>query len=161
MRVAVSVVAAVVALFAFPGSALASTGTSQGTIPALLPLSVSLVGLLVAVLLLVEVWQLRKISMGGAIGENIRYVILATICLAGASIADWALNFVTTGFTSEQIAFARMVLVVVAMSLLAVYFLSVRRVFTGYLKAMTEMEQVSSSVAATDAPSSEKDVERG
>jgi len=155
--------ATLASLLVLPASAGAAPVAAQGVEPSWLPVALSLIGLLVAVFLLIEVWQLRRISLGGAIGENIRYVILATICLAGASLADWILNFVTVGFTAGQIEFARMLLVVAAMALLAVYFLMVRRVFTGYLKAMTEMEQVAASEASEPSPvepSAEKDEAR-
>ena len=45
-------------------------------------IGVSLIGLAVAAMLLVQALGVRKIALGGAIAEKMSYVILAILCLA-------------------------------------------------------------------------------
>lgn len=111
-----------------------------------LRMGVSLLGLVVAVVLLIEALTVRKVALGGAIAEKISYVILAIICLAASAIAQWTGNFFA-GFTQEQIALASELLVIVAMALLAAYFYSVRKAMQAYLSAMTGSEALKAEVA--------------
>lgn len=137
MRRTLAVAVAVSALCAAsPAPAFADSGAS-GADP--VSLGVSLVGLIVAAVLLIETIGVRKVAMGGAIADKISYVILATVCLAASAIAQWARNFLA-GLTAKQLQMASQVLVIVAMALLAAYFYSVRKTLQGYLKAMTGQE---------------------
>ncbi len=110
---------------------------------------VSLVGLGVAVILLLEAVAVRKAARGGAIAEKISYVVLAVVCLAASALAQWGRNFVA-GVTLDQIQFASQVLVITAMGLLAAYFAGVRRALQGYLKAMTGGEALAVEAARAD-----------
>lgn len=121
-------------LIGSPSAALAAESLASPGSP--LRLGVSLVGLIVAVVLLIEALTVRKVAMGGAIADKISYVVLAILCLAASAIAQWTGNFVA-GLTLEQIGLASELLVIVSMALLAVYFYSVRRAMQEYLKAMT------------------------
>lgn len=111
-----------------------------------LRLGVSLLGLAVAVVLLIEALTVRKVAFGGAIAEKMSYVVLAIVCLAASAIAQWTGNFVA-GLTLEQIGLASELLVIAAMALLAVYFFSVRKAMQDYLKAMTGSELLAREVA--------------
>lgn len=113
-------------------------------------LGVSLLGLIVSVVLLVETLMIRKVAMGGAIAEKISFVILATLCLAASAVAAWTQNFVV-GVTLEQVQMASEVLVIVAMLLLALYFAGVRRALLGYLNAMTGSQRLDKEIAERTA----------
>ena len=98
--------------------------------PLALHLVVSATGLGVAIVLLLEALDLRKIFLGGAIAEKIHFVMLAIVCLAASALAKWTSNFVS-GITFEQTELVSEVLVVIAMGLLAAYFYSVRHRHAG------------------------------
>jgi energy-converting hydrogenase Eha subunit C len=108
-----------------------------------LNLIISLSGLAVALILLVEVITLRRVALGGAIAERISYVVLAIVCLGASALAEWTRNFVH-GVTLQQLNIVAEVLVIVAMGLFAAYFASVRRAFESYLTAMTGGEAFTS-----------------
>lgn len=114
-------------------------------------IGVSLIGLLVAGLLLTQVVGFRKLALGGAIAEKINYVILAILCLAASALTEWAVNFAGSGITIAQAQLAREVLVIIAMALLAVYYYSVRAAMNAYLRAMTaDMPPASGSESEHD-----------
>lgn len=141
------------AVFVVPSLAYAETATGAiGSVP--LRIGASLLGLLIAVVLLIEALSVRKVAMGGAIAEKMSYVVLAIICLAASALAQWAQNFVAD-VTLEQMQLASELLVAVAMVLLTMYFASVRRALQDYMKAIT-------GVQALSAESTEQgDAERG
>ena len=150
MMVRISRIMGVTAFFTlvFPRVALAADGVAE-TI-SWIRIVISLVGLAVAVVLLLEALGVRKLALGGAIGDKISYVILAIICLAASALAQWTGNFVG-GLTYVQTELASQVLVIVAMALLAVYFFNVRRAMQRYLKAMTGAEHLSAESADESA----------
>jgi hypothetical protein len=131
--------AALVALLCVPMPAFAADGTMV-TI-SLLHLSASLLGLVVAVVLLLEALAMRRVALGGAIAEKMSYVVLAIVCLAASALARWTGNFVVD-VTLEQTQLASEFLAIVAMALLTAYFYSVRTAMQSYLKSMTATEPV-------------------
>lgn len=145
-RVAQVLTPAVLVTFSLPSQALAAgrfSSTSLGV-----HLGLSLIGLVVAVVLLVEALGLRRVALGGAVAEKISLVVLAVICLSASALADWATNFVVD-LTLQQVQLASEVLVVVAMALLAAYFWTVRSSMDRYLNDMT-----SAYVASAESPAS-------
>lgn len=136
-----------------PGSAFAAE--SAAVVDPALRMGVSLVGLIVAVILLLEALTLRKVALGGAIAERISYVVLAIVCLAGSALAEWVQNFVPV-VSQEQIRLAAQLLVIAAMGLLAAYFYSVRRALQGYLRAMTGSDRVADHAATSDDDEDER-----
>ena len=96
--------------------------------------AVSAVGLVVAVVLLIQALGLRRVTLGGAIAEKLHFVILAIICLAASALAKWTTNFVS-GITFEQTELVSEMFVALAMALLAGYFFSVRSAMQGYIAA--------------------------
>lgn len=136
------------AVLATPGTAVAQESGGFLSAPPV-SLIVSLVGLGVAVILLLEAVAVRKAARGGAIAEKISYVVLAVVCLAASALAQWGRNFVA-GVTLDQIQFASQVLVITAMGLLAAYFAGVRRALQGYLIAMTGGEALAAEAALAD-----------
>jgi hypothetical protein len=122
-----------------------------------LSLTLSLAGLAVAMILLVEVITLRKLALGGAITERINYVILAIVCLGASALAQWTRHFVS-GVTLDQVQTAAEALVTVAMALFAAYFWSVRKALEGYMSAMTGGQMLASEddAAAGDGPEAKR-----
>lgn len=139
------VLATTVLALAFPTPAFASGVSSATFYP---HITISLIGLAVAVTLLFQALGVRKVGMGGAIASKISYVILAILCLAASAIAEWAANF-AVGITLAQAQLAREVLDIVAMGLLAAYFYSVRRAMQDYLNSMTGHEALLSEQSDT------------
>jgi ascorbate-specific PTS system EIIC-type component UlaA len=130
-----------------PASAMASE-TASSTV-SLVHTSVSLLGMIVAVLLLLEALALRKVALGGAIAEKISYVVLAIVCLAASALAEWAGNFVAD-VTLVQTQLASEVLVIVAMALLAAYFYSVRSAMQRYMRTITGSQQLADELTNED-----------
>lgn len=128
------------ACFTLLALSLPSAAYADDTAPMLsvppVSLVASLIGLTVAVVLLLEALAVRRAAHGGVIAEKISYVVLAVVCLAASALAQWVRNFVD-GITLDQVQFASQVLVVIAMSLLAAYFGSVRRGLQGLLRSMS------------------------
>lgn len=120
-------------LVALPSVAFAAEPFSSASFG--VHLGLSLVGLAVAVLLLVEALEVRRLASGGAVAERIGLVVLAVVCLAASALAEWATNFVID-LTLEQVQLASEVLVIVAMALLAVYFWNVRAGMTRFLRGI-------------------------
>jgi hypothetical protein len=93
----------------------------------------SLVGLITAVILLVQALTVRRLAMGSAVAERIGLVVLAVVCLAASALAEWGTNFVVD-LTLDQVQLASEVLVIAAMGLLAAYFWNVRSGMDRYLR---------------------------
>jgi hypothetical protein len=147
------IVAATAAYLSMPAAAFAADGNDILNTPPI-SLIVSLVGLGVAVVLLVEALAVRKVAAGGVIADKISYVILATVCLAASAVAQWSRNFVY-GVTLEQVQFASQVLVTIAMGLLAAYFASVVRALRGYI------DSAKATSAGAEVSGAEEDVAGG
>lgn len=140
----------------FAASLLCPTAAfARGTeiTPMGLHLAVSAAGLAIAVLLLIEALGLRKIMLGGAIAENLHFVVLAVVCLAASALAKWVSNFVT-GITFEQTELVSQLLVLLAMGLFAAYFYSVRKAMQSFMDGMTATLDAAEE-AAPSAPDEE------
>ena len=124
------------ALLLLPTTALAA-GAGAASANFGLHVVVSLVGLVVAIILLIQALAVRKLARGGAVADKIGYVVLAVVCLAASALAEWGTNFFA-GLTLEQANLASQLLVIVAMVLLAVYFSSVGASMRRYLQSLTE-----------------------
>jgi hypothetical protein len=151
-RVARVILPALLATFWIPSQALASGRFSAASFSVHIVLS--LVGLIVAVVLLVEALAVRRVALGGAVADKISLVVLAVICLAASALAEWGTNFVVD-LTLDQVQLASEVLVVVAMALLAAYFWSVGSGMRRYLDRITD-DYVSSSEPQS-SPTAEQD----
>ena len=139
--------AALFAVLAIPSVAFADptrfSATSFGV-----HLGLSALGLLVAVLVLVQALGVRELALGGVVAERIGFVVLAVICLAASALAEWGTNFVVD-LTLEQTQLASEVLVIVAMALLAAYFWTVRTGMRQYLQNVTGETSAEPSAEAT------------
>jgi hypothetical protein len=120
----------------------------------------SLLGLVVAFILLVGALGVRKLAHGGVVAERISLVMLAAICLAGSALAQWGKTFVVD-LTLDETQLASEVLVTVAMALLAVYFWNVRSVMHGYLKESTTFTRGDDPEPQNDTPDAEQEGDRG
>jgi len=151
MRRALTIASAACALtVGLPTSAFA-----EETLPAnaYYPLiGVSLIGLAVAAVLLVQALRVRRLAVGGAISAKMSYVILAILCLAASALTEWAVNF-ASGVTIAQAQLAREVLVIMAMAFLAAYFYSVRAAMNAYLRSMKADEPAASAPVHVSEPS--------
>jgi hypothetical protein len=118
-------------------------------------IGVSIIGLVVAVILLVEALAVRRIGQGGAIAEKISYVILAILCLAASAITEWVVIFTDEAISIAQAQLAREVLVIVAMGLLAAYFNSVHKAMSSYLRAMSSDPALTAQEPGVDEAATE------
>jgi hypothetical protein len=135
------------ALFSVPSVACAQTSSESG-IPAWLQLTVSGLGLAVAVILLVGALRVRQLALGGIVAEKISLVILAIVCLATAALVQWVLHFLPAGLSEAQARFAAQLLVIAAMALLTVYFYGMYRSMKGYMSALTGSQKLAREVQA-------------
>lgn len=135
-RIIPSATAALIGLLGVPAPAFAAGVGVPSDAIGWLHFGASLLGLIVAIVLLIEALSVRRVALGGAIAEKMSYVILAIICLAASALARWTGNF-ATGVTLQQTELASEFLVIVAMALLTAYFFSVRAAMQAYLKVMT------------------------
>ena len=158
-RVSRLTVLAVLLLLATPGVALA-VGEDGGF--SAVHIGISLVGLVIAVFLLLEALNVRKVALGGVIADKIGFVVLSILCLATSALIEWAGNFVSD-VTFTQLQLASEVLVVVAMALLTAYFYSVRTGMQRYMKAMTGTEMLAAERggSGTEAATREEDHSEG
>jgi hypothetical protein len=120
---------------AFPSEALAQTRFTSASFG--VHLGLSLLGLVMAIVLLIEAIGVRRLAMGGLVAQRIGLVVLAVVCLSASSLAEWATNFVD-GLTLDQTQLASQVLVIVAMGLLGAYFWNVRSGMRSYLTTAEE-----------------------
>lgn len=113
----------------------------------------SLVGLITAVILLVEALAIRRLATGGAVAQRIGLVVLAVVCLAASALAEWGTNFVVD-LTLDQVQLASEVLVIAAMGLLAAYFWNVRSTMDRYLRnVISEMPDEAPDLMAVEKES--------
>lgn len=148
------------AVFAFPSAVFAGEADAPLTTsitPHWLPVVMSALGLMVAVVLLLGALQVRKSVMGGVIADKMYLVVLAIICLAAASLANWSVNFMPDRFSVDQAQFAAQLLMIVAMALLAAYFYAVNSAMKGYMRALTGAQQLA---AETKEPQPDPDASR-
>jgi hypothetical protein len=152
-------VAALVALFvfAFPAQAFAVNGSA--IIPEWLDIAAAGVGLLTALVLLIDAIQLRRVAKGSVVAENIQYMILAVVCFAGSMLLRWLVAFSTDVDLAAQLDFTADLLIIAGMALLAVYFYRVRAALQRYLDilqggadAPAEASAPAETPAADDSP---------
>ena len=150
-RVIRTAIAAPFIVLALPGVALAQERFSPASLG--VHLAMSAVGLVVAVLLLVQALGVRRLALGGVVAEKIGLVVLAVICLAASALAEWGTNFVAD-LTLDQTQLASEMLVIVAMALLGAYFWGVR---AGMKKYMEQAAAVLEDDLPTEAAESDTD----
>lgn len=95
---------------------------------------IGVLSLLAAIFLLIDAVLLRRVAHGGAIAENISFMVLGVICLAVSVLVEWILGFLPSDMSLSQIMLASDAFVMLSMVLLGLYFWRVRCVLAGYLK---------------------------
>jgi len=96
---------------------------------------IGIASLLAAAFLLVDAVLLRRVARGGAIAENINFLVLGVICLAGSVLSRWIVDRLPAWVEVPQPGLASDALVLMAMVLMGLYFWRVRKVLEGYLSA--------------------------
>ncbi len=127
-------VTTVALLFMFPASAFAAEAATE-TVPQWLSIAAGAVGLVTAVVLLVDAALLRRVSEGSIIADNIIYMMTSVVCLAFSMLLRWVVIFVDEPSIIAQASLGADLLVTAGMALLAVYVYRIRKAMTGYLRA--------------------------
>ncbi len=121
--------------YAAPGDELPGLGMAAG-----------ILALLASAVLLREMLALRAVARGAAIAENVRYVVLAVLCLAASVLVGWIQRFLPLGFSADHARLGADLLAVVAIVLFVVYFSRVRRVLSRYLARLSGEAQLLTAV---------------
>ncbi len=137
MRHARTVAIASVAAFALSTPAQAFAAGPASLVPVWLSTGMGVFALVAAVVLLIEVSRLRRAAEGAAFTDNMAYVMGGIICLATSVLVGWIAGVADVGLTAEHARFFSDALVGVAMVLLGVYFVRVRRAISRYLKVLS------------------------
>jgi len=118
---------------------------------------IGVVTLAAAVVLLVIALGLARVAEGSAMAENISYVVVACVCLAGSVLATWAARFVPEGPVAVQVVIGGQALVIVAIACFCVYFFQVRAALKRFLTAVSGQD----ALARAHMPESGADSEGG
>ncbi|MDZ4177813.1 MAG: hypothetical protein U1E29_01060 [Coriobacteriia bacterium] len=132
MRIRVAL-ASVAVLVAVPAQAHAATAGVEPNSWA--GYVIGILSLLAAAFLLVDAVLLRRVAHGGAIAENISFMVLGVVCLAASVLLKWVVGFLPADVSLPQAELASDGLVLLSMVLLALYFWRVRSALASYLKA--------------------------
>lgn len=138
-------------LFASPGVAFALTGTESASAARI---AVDAVALAVAIALLLDVLALRRVAEGSLFGENLVLVLVAVICLSASVLAAWVQLFLP-GFTAEQVAFTRDLLILASMVVLGMYFFGVRNSMLRFARSYPGADEVLGQEEAAAAQTAE------
>lgn len=120
-------------LLAWPAAAYASVGTFD--VGDTVSTVTGIASMLLAAVMLVVVWRLRRVADGSAIADNISYVMGASMCLAASVLLGWIDRFVAS---AGAVRAGADILVMVAMLLFAVYFARVGEPLRAFLARASE-----------------------
>lgn len=123
---------ALVVVFVVPQFILAATG--DGEWPEWASNMIGIASLGIAIVLMIDVVALRRISEGSAIAENISYLVLGVICLAASVLFGWVGSWLPIGMSAAQARLAADGLTMLAMAFLAIYFYLLHSALSGYLR---------------------------
>lgn len=127
-----------------------SAAYGMGEVPPLLSAGAGVLGLLFAAALLVAMLSVRCLAEGAAIAENIKYAVLAAVCLAASLLAGWVARWVPT-FSVDHARLGGDLLSVVALALFGIYFVRVRGAMVRYLGLLNGEEQLLTAVVDPDS----------
>jgi hypothetical protein len=133
MRRLFAIASVATAVTGAPGVAYAQTAELVGRES--VDIAAGVATLLAALWLLVVALRLAKVSEGSTYAENIRYVVLGSLCLAGSVLASWSTHFMPDAFSSAQAQLGANLFIVVAIIFLAIYFTRVLRVLSKFMRA--------------------------
>lgn len=136
------------------GPALAYAQTAELAARDSVDIAAGAATLLAALWLLVVALRLAKVSAGSTYAENIRWVVLGSLCLGGSVLASWSTHFMPDAFTAAQAQLGANLFIVVAIMFLAIYFTRVLRALSKFMKAARALrESVDKTVSAPDSDS--------
>jgi hypothetical protein len=121
------------------GPAVAYAQTAELAAREGVDIGAGVVTLVAASWLLVVALRLAKVAAGSAYADNIRYVVLGSLCLAGSVLASWSTHFMPDAFTSAQSQLGANLFIVVAILFFAVYFTRVLRALSKFVRAARAM----------------------
>jgi hypothetical protein len=112
-------------------------------------------GLLFAVALLLGMISLRRIAEGSAIADNIKYGVLAVLCLTASVLFGWIARWLPDALSADQARLGADLLSAVALAFFGIYFFRVRQAMKRFLTVLTGEHQMLATVVDPDmeAPS--------
>lgn len=117
--------------------------------------------LMAAVALLLISLGLARVAQGSAMADNISYVVLAAVCLAGSVLAQWAVRFVPDPVVGGQVQLGGQALVIAAIAFFCIYFYRVRAALRRFLSEVTGSDALARAhmptADATDAHGADGD----
>jgi hypothetical protein len=128
------------AVLSTPGVALAADAVAGDPIGLadLLSFGAGALTLIAAVVVLVIALKLRAVTQGGAMAENITYLILSIVSLTFAVLLGWIVRFLPNSLSASQARLGADLLVLLALVLLGVYLEGVRRPLASFLRHARE-----------------------
>ena len=111
---------------------------------------IGIASLLAAAFLLVNTVLLRRVAKGGAIAENISFLILGIACLAASVLSRWIVEQLSIWAEVPQPWLASDGLVLLAMVFMGLYFWKVRKSLQGYLTAAQEYAKAAEANSAEE-----------
>ncbi|MDO8915108.1 MAG: hypothetical protein Q7W16_03365 [Coriobacteriia bacterium] len=115
--------------------------------------AIGIVTLLAAVVLLMIALGLARVARGSAMADNISYVVLACICLAGSVLATWASRYTPQGAVADQIVIGGQALVIAAIAFFCVYFFRVRAALGRFLSVLSDEDALARAQMPVDGSS--------
>ncbi len=97
---------------------------------------------------------MARIAEGAAIAENIRYAVLAVLCMTASVLIGWVGRWLPV-LSAEHARLGADLLLTAAMALFSVYFVRVRLAMSRFLKRLTGEEQLLAAVIDPDTPDGE------
>jgi 4-amino-4-deoxy-L-arabinose transferase-like glycosyltransferase len=113
--------------------------------------------LLAAIVLLVIALGLARVARGSAMADNISYVVLACICLAGSVLATWIARYTSPGAAADQVVIGGQALVIAAIALFGVYFFRVRAALGRFLSVLSDEDALARAQMPADGSSEHVD----
>jgi hypothetical protein len=146
MRRLLATVSLAAAMAACP--AIAFARTADLAVRGGVDVAAGIVTLLAALWLLVVALRLAEVSAGSTYAENIRWVVLGSLCLAGSVLANWSIRFMPDAFSTAQAQLGANLFIVAAIVFLAIYFTRVLRALSRFMKGARALSE--SAAAAAD-----------
>lgn len=144
---------AALGVFAVPQPAMAVTGDTV-IVPAWLSLGAGVVGLIIAVILLVDAVLLRRVAEGSMIADNIVYMMLAAVCFGASVLARFVLSIEQLSTVKSLLTLAADLLTTAGMALLAAYFFRVRTAMTRYVQSAKAYQEAAAAADKNEGDAS-------
>lgn len=106
--------------------------------------------MLLASALLIAMVSLRRIAEGAAIAENIKWAVLAVLCLTASLLVGWMGRWLPEAVSPEYSRLGADLLSVVALAFFGIYFMRVRAAMNRFLTRLTGEDQLFAAVIDPD-----------